>query len=94
VADRGRDREAVRNVGNVPVRDTQRRANPDTSGHSQPVDAGRTGGGGSLGHDQPPAVTDTAPIRNQAGTREDTGGIHDLHDPVMPADDATLNTKI
>jgi hypothetical protein len=58
----------------------------------QPRDAGRTSGGGSLGHDQPKDVADQTNIRNQAGRREDIDGETD--DPVMPADDATLNTKI
>ena len=48
-------------------------------------DAGRTSGGGSLGHDQPDDVKRDTPIRNATG---------DETDPVMPADDATLNTKI
>ena len=60
-----------------------------TSG--QPRDAGRTSGGGSLGHDQPKDVADQTNIRNQSGRREDTGR---QKDPVMPDDDATLNTKI
>jgi len=57
----------------------------------QPRDAGRTSGGGSLGHDQPKDVADQTNIRNQSGRREDTGR---QKDPVMPDDEATLNTKI
>ena len=72
MADRGIDREGVRNTG-------------------EPRDAGKTSGGGSLGHDQPKDVADQTNIRNQAGRREDTGR---QKDPVMPDDDATLNTKI
>jgi hypothetical protein len=49
-------------------------------------DAGRTSGGGSLGHDQPKKVKREAPPRNNA-----TGSDRD---PVMPQDDATLKTKI
>jgi hypothetical protein len=49
-------------------------------------DVGRTGGGGSLGHDQPDTVTRDTPTRNNA-----TGSDQDL---VMPEDDATLKTKI
>ena len=94
MADRGPDRAAVRNVGGADVRDTQRPVNPDTSGHSQPTDAGRTSGGGSLGHDQPRDAADPAPIRNDAGRRDDTGGVHEVDDPVMPSNDSTLNTKI
>jgi hypothetical protein len=59
-------------------------------------DVGRTSGGGSLGHVQPEDVTGEAPIRNQSderpGRRRDAPDRND--DPVMPADDSTLNTKI
>jgi hypothetical protein len=51
-----------------------------------PADAGRTSGGGNLGHDQPDKVRRDLPIRNNATGDED--------DPVMPRDDATLKTKI
>ena len=51
-----------------------------------PSDAGKTTGGGSLGHDQPKPVKRDTPLRNNATGSED--------DPVMPADDATLKTKI
>jgi hypothetical protein len=51
-----------------------------------PADAGRTSGGGNLGHNQPDKVRRDLPIRNNA-----TG---DDNDPVMPQDDATLKTKI
>ena len=57
-----------------------------------PRDAGKTSGGGSLGHDQPKDVADQTNIRNQAGRRADTGRQAD--DPVLPSDDATLPTKI
>lgn len=49
-------------------------------------DAGRTSGGGSLGHVQPDDREREAPPRNNA-----TGSDRD---PVMPRDDATLKTKI
>ena len=52
----------------------------------RPDDAGKTTGGGSLGHDQPEPVKRETPLRNNA-----TGSDRD---PVMPADDATLKTKI
>jgi hypothetical protein len=65
-------------------------------------DVGRTSGGGSLGHNQPSDVREETPLRNNANERpndphdvsdrERDGETHD--DPVMPADDATLNTKI
>jgi hypothetical protein len=51
-----------------------------------PQDVGRTTGGGSLGHDQPEKVKRDTPVRNNATGSE--------RDPVMPADDATLKTKI
>ena len=51
-----------------------------------PADAGRTTGGGNLGHDQPEEVKRDTPLRNNA-----TGSDRD---PVMPNDDATLKVKI
>jgi hypothetical protein len=51
----------------------------------QPRDTGHTGGGGSLGHDQPPDVVRDTENRNATGSEDD---------PVMPQDDSTLNTKI
>jgi hypothetical protein len=50
-------------------------------------DAGRTSGGGSLGHIQPERVEREAPLRNNADEREDD-------EPTLPSNDATLNTKI
>jgi hypothetical protein len=50
-------------------------------------DAGRTTGGGSLGHDQPDEVKRDTPLRNNNATGSD-------RDPVMPNDDSTLKTKI
>lgn len=73
MADRGPDREAIRNVGENPSRTTPRPVNPSTSGHSQPVDAGKTSGGGSSGHDQPDDAADEIRIRNQGSTRDNTG---------------------
>ena len=52
----------------------------------QPTDAGRTTGGGSLGHDQPEKVKRDTPLRNNA--------TDDDRDPVMPKDDATLKIRI
>jgi hypothetical protein len=49
-------------------------------------DVGRTSGGGSLGHEQPPDVKRETPLRNNATGND--------RDPVMPRDDATLKTKI
>jgi hypothetical protein len=68
----------------------------------QPSDAGRTSGGGNLGHDQPRDVADQTPLRNDPRAREDkdTPSRDELDErgqkrgPVMPADDSTLNTKI
>lgn len=62
-----------------------------------PRDAGKTSGGGSLGHDQPRDVAESTPIRNQASERpKDRREAIDADDtdPVMPANDSTLNTKI
>ena len=63
-----------------------------------PSDAGKTSGGGSLGHDQPDDVASQTPIRNNPRSREDredeVGQSRDDSDPVMPANDSTLNTKI
>jgi hypothetical protein len=53
-------------------------------------DAGRTSGGGSLGHTQPGRVDREAPLRNNAADRED----EENHDPALPSNDATLKTKI
>jgi hypothetical protein len=52
-----------------------------------PRDAGRTSGGGSLGHTQPERVEREGPLRNNADKREDD-------EPTLPSNDATLNTKI
>jgi hypothetical protein len=82
MADRGRDRESVRNVGDASTRDSARPVNPSTSGHSQPVDAGKTSGGGSSGHDQPDDVAAQTKIRNDAGRRERTGGVRETPDPI------------
>jgi len=51
----------------------------------RPSDDGHTGGGGSLGHDQPAEVIRETEPRNASGSEDD---------PVMPADDSTLKTKI
>ena len=65
-----------------------------------PSDAGRTSGGGNLGHDQPRDVAEQTPLRNDPRAREDTPARDHRderrreRDPVMPADDSTLNTKI
>jgi hypothetical protein len=67
VADRGSDREAIRNVGERAARgDAARPVNPNRPSQP-PVDAGRTSGGGSLGHDQP--SDDQSRIRNEGNQR-------------------------
>ena len=73
MADRGRDRERVRNVGDSASREAARPANPATSGHPQPIDAGKTSGGGSSGHDQPEDVAAQTDMRNNAGNSGRTG---------------------
>lgn len=50
-------------------------------------DAGRTSGGGSLGHVQPDKVEREAPLRNNAAHR-------DSDEPTLPSDDASLKTNI
>ena len=62
-------------------------------------DAGRTSGGGNLGHDQPQDVSEQTKIRNAVERRPDSSA-KDREagrlpsDPVMPDDDASLKTKI
>lgn len=76
MADRGIDREAIRNVGEP----SRRRTTPpaqDPAPESHPTDAGRTSGGGSLGHDQPPG--DQSRIRNEGAQ-----GRRDLRDREPP----------
>ena len=67
--------------------------------HTGPTDAGRTSGGGSLGHSPVDDVQEEAPLRNNATERNRTTqrsnvSDTDTDDPVMPSDDSTLNTKI
>ena len=62
------------------------RSRPDRD-PSEPHDAGRTSGGGSLGHIQPDNVEREGPVRNNAEKR-------DSDEPTLPSDDATLRTKI
>ena len=62
-------------------------------------DAGRTSGGGNLGHDQPPDVSEQTDMRNATKRRPDSSAKDReagrvTSDPVMPEDDETLNTKI
>jgi len=71
MADRGSDREAIRNVGDRP----SGRRTPSTG--SQPTDAGKTSGGGSLGHDPPAA--DQSRIRNEGAERQ--RGLRDRETP-------------
>lgn len=77
MADRGRDRAGIRNVGGSARRDARRSPKPDDSSRSQPTDAGKTSGGGSLGHDQPPG--DQNRVRN-----EGSQGRGDLRDRQTP----------
>lgn len=99
MADRGPDRGSVRNVGPGSVRPSQggEAGSPD---HSQPVDAGRTSGGGSLGHDLPPdaeAQTNTRNAGDAADAAEHRAREHQgehQSDPVMPDKGSTLRTKI
>ena len=63
----------------------------------QPRDAGKTSGGGNLGHDQPQDVAEQTPIRNHPSSPDDARARRRDEgdsDPVMPSDDSTLRTKI
>jgi hypothetical protein len=66
------------------VADTDRNREPARDTGS---DAGRTSGGGSLGHVQPDRVQREAPLRNNAQEREND-------EPTLPKKDATLNTTM
>jgi hypothetical protein len=77
MADRGLDREAIRNVGDSSRREAMPPANPESGQAHQPTDAGKTSGGGSLGHDSPPG--DQNRIRN-----EGSHGRSDLRDREPP----------
>ena len=62
-------------------------------------DAGRTSGGGNLGHDQPRDVSAQTNIRNATKRRPDSSAKDRQAgrlpaDPVMPEDDSSLKTKI
>jgi hypothetical protein len=71
-----------------PVPDEERRQlnapRPDQPGSR---DAGKTSGGGSLGHVQPDKVQREAPLRNNPEGRESD-------EPTMPSKESSLNTKI
>jgi hypothetical protein len=61
----------------------------DHPGHRDaPTDAGRTSGGGSLGHAPSRDVREESEIRNNPPRP------HDDEDPVLPSNDAAVNTKI
>jgi hypothetical protein len=64
--------------------------------NGKPTDVGRTSGGGSLGHEQPRSVEAETNTRNNTGGRPDDAAMPtgSEDDPVMPADDATLKTRI
>jgi hypothetical protein len=70
----------------VPENAEYRMEDNETS-DSPPRDAGRTSGGGSLGHVQPDKVKREAPLRNDPESRESD-------EPALPSNDATLKTKI
>ena len=62
-------------------------------------DAGRTSGGGNLGHNQPPDASEQTDLRKATERRPDSSAKDRQagrlpSDPVMPGDDETLNTKI
>lgn len=79
-------RENAGGITNRPLkREQEEQSEVPPRGRTKDEDVGRTTGGGSLGHDQPDTVKRDTPIRNATGSDRD---------PVMPADDATLKTKI
>ena len=62
-------------------------------------DGVRTSGGGNLGHDQPPDVSEQSDIRNATKRRPDSSAKdrqagRQPSDPIMPENGETLNTKI
>jgi hypothetical protein len=71
-----------------PVPDEERyRLDTNAGRRGGVTDAGRTSGGGSLGHVQPEKVEREAPLRNNADDRKSD-------EPTLPSNDASLNTKI
>ncbi len=68
MADRGSDRTAVRNIGGEHHAGS---AGDKPAPGGAATDAGRTSGGGNLGHEQPAEVEETTNIRNNAGHRDD-----------------------
>jgi hypothetical protein len=70
MADRGRDHDAIRNVGTPSAPEASRPGRTPSSGHSQPVDAGKSSGGGNSGHDQPGDAASEVRIRNQRAVRD------------------------
>ena len=71
-----------------PADDERYRLDGDrTSRDNAGGDAGKTSGGGSLGHIQPDRVEREAPLRNNAEKRDDD-------EPTMPSRQSSVNTKI
>ena len=64
--------------------------NSRTQKTGEPTDVGRTSGGGSLGHRQPPEVEREGPIRNNPPEEPRD----EPSDPAMPKNDASLKIKI
>jgi len=72
-----------------PVADEERYELDDTgAAPTGGTDAGRTSGGGSLGHAQPEKVEREAPLRNNPEGRRPGD------EPTMPSRESSLNTKI
>lgn len=70
-----------------PADDERYQLDADRGRQGSPSDAGKTSGGGSLGHIQPDRVEREAPLRNNAEKREDD-------EPTMPSKESSVNTKI
>ena len=70
-----------------PVTDEQRYRLDPSRKERGVTDAGRTSGGGSLGHVQPEKVEREAPLRNNPDDRASD-------EPTLPSNDASLKTKM
>jgi hypothetical protein len=86
MADRGPDRESIRNVGDRSPHG-QAGSTPTGSQHEErrqgvpggPADAGKTSGAGSPGHDR---VDDQGRVRNEGRERERGRRTHETPDPL------------
>lgn len=75
MADRGTDRGAIRNIGER-TGEGARPDRPAPAPDAKPSDAGRTQGGGNLGHGQPP--------NDHGAGNQSPPGTPGLRDPLVP----------